>query len=295
MFCFLCIVMVLFNIEVKMNKLISPIFAIIILICIFLGSIGHVMYGSCQTSKFHYICQFYWMPDYLPKWMHPNKKFMSSEFQVYDHFHGAWKTWYRNGMKRTSASFLNEIPVGKYESWYENGVRESVGNNIIGKAEGKYEGWHLNGSRKYIFIYVNGYLDGLFEEWHDNGIKASTGLYVKGKLEGKFEVWHKNGKRKRIGYYINDLLDGQEIWFDENENKIIELNWIKNIRQGESRNWFPNGQIKCLEVYINGKQTSKDNWNLDGSLDFKEYFDDEGKFLKRELFKNNELVNTETE
>jgi len=61
------------------KKLLNPFVVSAFILVLVLGSLAHLMYGSCQTSKYHYMCQAYWMPDYLPGWMIVNAPLKDAE------------------------------------------------------------------------------------------------------------------------------------------------------------------------------------------------------------------------
>ncbi|PCJ51818.1 MAG: hypothetical protein COA79_25225, partial [Planctomycetota bacterium] len=48
------------------KKLLNPLVVSAFIFVLLLGSIAHLMYGSCQTTKYHYMTQAYWMPEYTP-------------------------------------------------------------------------------------------------------------------------------------------------------------------------------------------------------------------------------------
>ena len=42
--------------------------------------------------------------------------------------------------------------------------------------------------------------------------------------------------------------------------------------------------MKSIEIYDNNKLISKEQWNEDGSPDYKEFYDDNGKIRKKTRF-----------
>ncbi|PCJ53568.1 MAG: hypothetical protein COA79_22665 [Planctomycetota bacterium] len=119
------------------KKLLNPLVVSAFVLVLMLGSFAHLMYGSCQTTKFHYICQAYWMPDYLPEWMIPERglsledvrsmRTFSGFEQLYedriivsDDYSGKWKAFYRDGSLKSEFLYNDGIPVSE-ERWEENG------------------------------------------------------------------------------------------------------------------------------------------------------------------------------
>ncbi|PCJ54672.1 MAG: hypothetical protein COA79_21730 [Planctomycetota bacterium] len=58
--------------------------------------------------------------------------------------------------------------------------------------------------------------------------------------------------------------------------------------------FLPLCNLETKQVYKSGGLISEFVWNEDGTLNKKEYYDEKGKFLKRELFEKGKLVKTET-
>jgi len=160
-----------------------------------LGSLAHLMYGNCQTTKFHYMMQAYWMPDNLPEWV------LVDDDKILEH-----------------------------------------PNNFTGI-------WFV---------------------WHENGVKRSEVNYLRGQPNGSLRTWHNNGELAAETYF----------------NSKVNERLLK---------WFYRGGIKHMEiVFYNKNMQFATDWNEDGSLNKKEYYDDKGVFIKRELYKDNKLTKTET-
>ena len=171
-----------------MNKLFSQINFFIFLIAIVLLFVTHLMYGSCQTSKLHYLVQVYYIPDYLPNWMSKYEKIPHTYAVPDKSFSGKWFVWYRSGKKR-------------YEI-----------NYIDGKEEGKWTGWHENGAKEYEGDFKDGKLNGKEILWYENGIKRYETEFKDEKKNGRDTHWEKNGKKTidlewKDGDKIKDYLD----------------------------------------------------------------------------------------
>lgn len=161
---------------IKTNSILFILY--IFLIILFVGCIGHLMYGNCQSSKFHYLMQAYWMPQNAPILISKNR--------------------------------YNDISE----------------KNLVLKVDEDYSGeWYW---------------------WPQHGGGYSRTNYLHGKKNGKSTGW------------------------DEFGNKLLEYEWVNNTLISEI------------------------SWNQDGTLNKKEYYNNNGEFQKRELFEKGKLIKTET-
>lgn len=130
------------------------------------------MYGSCQTTKWHYLVQQYYMKEYLPEEMQRNNlSDFDNRIEVYEDYSGSWKTWFENGDIESTLNFSN------------------------GKYHGRIEKWHYDGPKAFKGFHVNGTPIGLFETWYFTGKKKSESVWENGiKISSK--EWGKTGKLK---------------------------------------------------------------------------------------------------
>jgi Gram-negative bacterial TonB protein C-terminal/MORN repeat variant len=71
---------------------------------------------------------------------------------------GLWQAFYRNGSKRDSGSFANNIKTGWWKTWYENGQPESSG------------------------YYTNNIQEGIWEYFRREGTPSTRETYKAGKV-----------------------------------------------------------------------------------------------------------------
>ena len=203
-----------------------------------LGSLAHLMYGSCQSSKWHYIVQCYYIQEYLPSWMLANNnpvilgKLDKGTIKVYSNFSGIWKTWHSNGNM-------------EYKIEYQNG-----------SLNGKYERWFDNRNKDFSCYFVNDIIKGNFANWHSNGKIKNSGKFHGAKEEGRHEKWYSNGGKLSAGY------------------------WKKGKRIGNHKSWYSNGNKESNEIFKNNIRASKEEWNKDGSINKKEYYDPQRQLPK---------------
>ena len=120
------------------------------------------MYGNCQTSRFHYMVQCYYVPENLPQWMWvKNYNYIGSTgtslLYPYNKYTGKWRTW-------SAHTIDNEFSESDY---------------VNGKRHGKYTIWHENGVKSYEAFYLNQIQVGKELSWYDNGKKQSETDYGK--------------------------------------------------------------------------------------------------------------------
>ncbi|PCJ57746.1 MAG: hypothetical protein COA79_14770, partial [Planctomycetota bacterium] len=105
------------------KKLLNPLVVSAFIFVLMLGSLAHLMYGSCQTTKYHYLCQAYWMPEYLPGWM------LSNIGTPID-YTGTWSVWGNFGLENTD--YIDGVYHGKMTSWYANGAPSKAWCFLLG-------------------------------------------------------------------------------------------------------------------------------------------------------------------
>ena len=163
-----------------MSKLFSPFNFFITTIILFVASVAHLMYGHCQTSKYHFMIQVYFLPDYLP-----------NRLQKYN-------------KKSINCLFPDNNYTGKWSTWYKSGVAESEGEYVGGNLNGKFKKWYESGAKKSESEWLNGMENGTWHIWHENGILKSKWEYKRANLHGKYIDWDLNGQKIRE----QDWLDG---------------------------------------------------------------------------------------
>ncbi|PCJ51514.1 MAG: hypothetical protein COA79_26135, partial [Planctomycetota bacterium] len=115
------------------KKLLNPIVVSAFILVLVLGSLSHLCYGSCQTSKYLYVVQYYWMDSYLPEWAQSSH---SSDFGDFLAPYGSgvreWKTWSRSGNVQSFTSDINDESGHTHKFWYENGAPSKAWCFLLG-------------------------------------------------------------------------------------------------------------------------------------------------------------------
>ncbi|PCJ54064.1 MAG: hypothetical protein COA79_22205 [Planctomycetota bacterium] len=144
-----------------MKKLLNPLVVSAFIFVLVLGSIAHLMYGSCQTTKYHYIIQNYYMQEYFPqklifvKFSTPFAGHGDSTIEVSKNYNGLWYHWQKNGFLRSKMNYLKGQLHGKTETWGEK--KDAYGVETF-----------MNGNKTSLKIYVEGKLV-MEEYWNDDG------------------------------------------------------------------------------------------------------------------------------
>lgn len=176
-------------------RITNPFIIFIFFVIFIIGSVLHLVFGSCQTSKWHFIAQRYYLNKYLPTWVFMTRKYTFVGISIYENYTGVWKEWYKNGELKNKIYFVNGKCNGIHESWYENGRRRCKHNYINDITKGKQEGWYENGNRSYLGYFDDYQEYDKYEEWFENGNKSIERIYVKTKLISSIE-WNEDGSLK---------------------------------------------------------------------------------------------------
>lgn len=248
-----------------MKKLLNPLFVSFFSLFLILGTVAHLAYGYCQTSKYHYLCQAYWMPKYLPSWLLKEEETygitrldLITPFLVY------------RGLRRESHS-------GQWREWFEKGHLKSRGHYENKLEEGLHEFWHKNGRKHLVTHYLNAQYHGQHKEYFENGNLSYSGNYIHGKEEGTHKTWHLNGKQ----HYLKKYVSGNRIfWQTSNIDGSL----------GQKSYYYINEKPRKIERFSRGKIKAIEYFNKKGSRYKIEYFGENEKLLKIAHFDNNNIL-----
>ena len=180
----------------------------------------HVMYGSCQTSSWHYRMQSYWMPSNLPRWMNYKETNEYGQIISPPNYTGVWNIWRDEEVNlESSVNYSNGVKSGTYKSYHYNGAIEYSGYYQNGLRVGVHEGWHDNGILSNRSVYSDGNEDGLWEAWDGEGRLFVRCNFQDGIHHGLYERWHGNGKKMESIIYDNGIIISEQHW-DEDGNLI---------------------------------------------------------------------------
>jgi antitoxin component YwqK of YwqJK toxin-antitoxin module len=215
-----------------MKKFFNPWILLISLFLLVFAVIAHIMYGSSQTSRLHFLAQCYYVPTYLPEvfWVSnmQHERFSGHRtFRVDKNYTGIWRVWTTNG-SYSEQEFIQGKMNGKFIIWDE-------------KKEKIYEARFKNDDLLYRAEYKNGKLNGSVRQDYDSG------------------------RKHFLIFYLNGVQHGKEEWHYENGEREKDFNYNHGKKEGEFIERYENGNKKSEKIYKDDKLISSDEWNQDGS------------------------------
>ncbi|MBL4715978.1 MAG: hypothetical protein COA79_22720 [Planctomycetota bacterium] len=100
------------------KKLLNPLLVTAFISLMLLSILAHIKYGPCQTSKYHFMMQYHWLPNY-------DSPFPQVGVGEYKNYTGVWNAYFDNGNKVFSAEYINGEQIGVQTFWHWNGVKKS--------------------------------------------------------------------------------------------------------------------------------------------------------------------------
>ena len=172
---------------------------------------------------------------------------------------------YDDGKTKTISYYQNKrnkLFLGKIENYYKNRQLQSAGKIKDDLMDGAWINYYENGQIKGRGLYKAG-------NGEDLGI---TGIAKNGRI-GQWVFYYENGKKKSV--YNYDYRGVPNNWTEYYENGRIQLH---------------NTSYGYTSYYENGKKQKEGNLiNEEKSGDWI-FYDEEGRFVKVEEYKNDELV-----
>ncbi len=213
---------------------------------------------------------------------------------------GPFKNWFLTGELSSEGVFVNGKKAGQVSAYYKNGAirklstyqngkREGAENEYYrtgewkakyfysaGKQTGRQEQYYTSQHLKELAFYKKGKRDSITKKYFVSGDLKSAANFKNGKLEGPFRDWHGTRKKFRVLNYQKGKLHGAQIYYDTKGQLHRKIEFVNGIKQGLDITYYPNGAIKFHEVYQKGVpvQTS-------------EFFDDQGRIICKQKFKEN--------
>lgn len=208
---------------------------------------------------------------------------------------GEYKLYYPNREIKMVEHYKNGIKYGKQISYFANGVVKSEVDYVGGRpSAGVHIVYHWNGQIESKITYnKQGQKEGPFETRAENGDLVEKGEYsgIGDVQKGESILYGDNNIPKTS--YNHDTK--QRIWYYKdgtpkaNYIRIPEENSLVNFRSVYTK-YYPNGNVESIErkLTINNRAFLPAYTVLDGE---QISYDKDGKVIKRELYKNDKLVN----
>ncbi len=179
--------------------------------------------------------------------------------------------------------------------WFSNGQLHAV-QNRFGTVLSEYEGkeWYADGKMKMVRTY---YPDSCVTEfyYHSGKLKRKD-LDLPSPYRSEL-VWaytaeyYENGRVKFTPTFI--MTDGMEIInYYESGGKQLRKNWCGGMVYGKWEEWYENGTIKTEGQYAERDPEKKRQYVISKKVGTWKYYNEEGKLVKEEFYKDGSLVNT---
>lgn len=172
----------------------------------------------------------------------------------------------------TFSSFLTHAQV--QTEYYPNGKKQSEGNYVNGSSAGVVVA--SDGSTRQA---PNQAKSGVWNYWYESGTKSAEENYTNGVTSGLWRTWYPSGNKSSE---INYTSGNATFWYD-NGKKQSEGNMVENRTfNGKWIGWHENGAKSFEGTYVFGKKDGEWLW-----------FDENGKAVTKQTFKNDELIATQ--
>ena len=175
----------------------------------------------------------------------------------------------------TTNTFSQEVKKYNKINTYNDTTITKVGKRIVGQW---WDIWTETEVKIYIndsvlieeYRTINGVKNGLYQSFWKNSQPKEICIFKDGAKEGYSKTYHFNGTISTSGKYYHHY-----------NPKILDLDILKDTLKIEMDDYF--GDIIFIEVTVN--KTIKDyEW---------EYFNEQGVLIKKELWRNGELIKEE--
>lgn len=200
---------------------------------------------------------------------------------------GEWKTWYPNGLLRSSMSFKGGQQDGTAYEWfdylvdsknilklqgeYQNGQQNGLWQSFYkgGEIETKqnFKSGVLHGSVKYFYEtgeiklaseFKQGKQHGQQIEYFPNGKKKSENTYIDGHPHGDYTLYYSNENMAVKGKYNRGLSVGHWEWYDQTGKNLIKTSSFAN-GTGTMYEYYPTGELKSESKLKDGLKQGKES------------------------------------
>ena len=191
----------------------------------------------------------------------------------------------------------------KAVGYYNNGQKYREANFCKGVLTGSSTIWYKNGNMNFLAFYADDgkdilsfsfYKNGQIEDYINSNIGFSKSWYKSGELkeEDIFDSiqyhetkYYKNGQIESIGIFNNGK---QPIKMFYKNGQIALSGYIYNVHLlalGKWSEWYVNGQLK-REYYFNDSIPNQKEsiWK---------WWNEKGKLIKKEIYKDGQLISSE--
>ena len=187
---------------------------------------------------------------------------------------GPYVSYYVDGHKKESGSFLENQPVGIWEYYFENGNLKMTGEIRENLNFGPWKYYFENGKLSMEGSLIDGVRDGLWHYYYEGGAIKTRGEFSRGKKikiwnnffedgqiksqiyysgdKGDYKEFYSSGKLKATGTKINDKNEGAWEYFYENGALQARGGFVLGVKQGLWEFFHPNGVTSAIGTYKDG-------------------------------------------
>jgi antitoxin component YwqK of YwqJK toxin-antitoxin module len=165
---------------------------------------------------------------------------------------GEWKTWYPNGILKTTSHYSKGILSGGFSYYDSTGVLIQIDTYIKGKKNG-LSTFFVDGE---IIIhektFKNDSLDGAWTTWHSNGSREVIRLFKKGKPIGNWIFSNRGGEWTREEQYKKGIAHGIWTFLDSAGVKAHQYYTNGKLLAEYKETKWANGQLMEIPSFKNG-------------------------------------------
>ena len=138
-------------------------------------------------------------------------------------FSGEVRSYYNNGVIKSSIEYKNGLKDGATHYFYDNGKEKRQEVYTKGVIHGMLTEYYNDGFLKFEVEYHNGVRNGAFRSYYEDGQLRVEEEYINGKKEGRARKYSNRGKLAREAYFANaKLLGGVCISADGKKSNITQ-------------------------------------------------------------------------
>lgn len=201
----------------------------------------------------------------------PKIHYVNDKFQK----HGPEITWFNSNRTRRFrvACYYEGKLNGLVKTWYENGNKRDTHTYVDGQRHGPYQRRDQEGRKRSDGAYKNGMPHGNWKVWNESGTliidqnyDAKYAIsYNRGGRHGSYKTWWDNGNPKVFGSYRQNALHGKYEQWTEEGNYLSKGNFNNGAKSGKWTYWYTNGQIQATGSYAEDRRTGTwQEWDTDG-------------------------------
>lgn len=190
------------------------------------------------------------------------------------------------------------VPHGPARYYYDSGHLLSKRYYESGVMDGPAYDYYKDGKVMVKTQFVDDLLHGPYISYHDGGALDQQGVYDAGAVSGAFRSYYSNGKLKWVEYYDSTgVKEGVDSTFYETGRLESVFSFEEGVESGAATFYHRNGQVWSQRTYEEGrlmevefihdaKGKSLEVGNFSGGRGWVNVYNDTGKLLKREKYKD---------